>query len=120
MNDNTVFAQQYAKKMQIIEENILNLLDEEEPQAKSYNTIKELIKNIQAEYKQHDSCEVLYLLISIIGNHHRTPKFFDKIIIIGFYRKTLLMIEKLREDKINIKHNTRITEIIFYRRASDA
>lgn len=29
MNDNTVFAQQYAKKMQIIEENILNLLDEE-------------------------------------------------------------------------------------------
>ena len=79
MNDDATIAQQYTKKMQVIEESILNLLEEEEPQPKDYDKINELINNTKTEFKQQDSRQILYLLINIAENHYKTPGFFDRI-----------------------------------------
>ena len=79
MNDDATIAQQYTKKMQVIEESILNLLEEEEPQPKDYDKINELINNTKTEFKQQDSRQILYLLKNIAENHYKTPGFFDRI-----------------------------------------
>lgn len=79
MSDKETIAQKFAQKMKLIEDYIINLFDGENSKEQDYQKIKDLIKNIKNDFKQHDIREIMYLLVNIAGNHYRTPDFINKI-----------------------------------------
>lgn len=82
MTDDATFPMKYIEQMKIIEESILDLLDAEDPQNKDYEKINKLINDIELEYKNQNSSEILHLLIAIAENHQRTPNFMGKMVSI--------------------------------------
>ena len=65
--------------MKMIHENILQFLDDEENE--SNNTVnEELIKIFQQnQFDKQELKSILYLISRIAENHHRTPRFLEKI-----------------------------------------
>lgn len=72
---------EYMIKMKNIQEVLLDIFEEEEEinLSQKFDIFSQLIKDSQKEENKPEFKEILSLITKIVNNHHRTPKFYDKI-----------------------------------------
>lgn len=71
--------QSYIDKMKNIQKNLLEFIDSEENIEENFQNLTKIFHDENILKSKHKIKTILYILLNIANNHHRTPNFFSKI-----------------------------------------
>ena len=72
-------VQQYLSTFKEIQASVLLFIDNENNETENYTKINELIKQYKITNDSNDLRLFLRFISTIVSNHHRYPRFYDKI-----------------------------------------
>ena len=99
----------YFDKMKTIEKQILQLIDDDKVDQESFTKLITLFEDSKISENKHEFESVLYLLLKIANNYHRSANFFLKIDqIILFFKNEILKYYTNEEIYHFFKRNKRI------------